>query len=233
MVKAQKKPEIKNKKMQTELELRQYVPKGWEMVPTPHGLTLKASSEEEARAFWKGAKRSLARTAQNIATQILIAWDGCTNPLSVAPHATDIEQGGLPPEDVFGMDYMRLLEKLQAWRSEGKIVIITSNTSNICLHTNDLLTPARATWTAAQFHGYDYLRSWRADMGSYEQLKKLLAREKYVPSFEYELYRPNGDRCSYQTDFFLCRNYCGDEVRIGVSEVGAYSVVREREVAAV
>lgn len=127
-----------------------------------------------------------------------------------------------------GADYRRILEFLLQKKDEGRIVIITSNTTNICLHTNDLLLPARGVLSAAQFTGYNYLRSWRADRSEdpnnpqrlnpqFDQLRDLLARDGHVPGFRYTLYRPDEALCEYSTDYYLCRDYCGDEVRIGVS----------------
>ncbi|MCU0881499.1 MAG: hypothetical protein MUF14_02395, partial [Hyphomonadaceae bacterium] len=135
---------------------------------------------------------------------------------------------------LLGADYLKILEKLMEWRSEGKIVVITSNTTDICLHTNDLLKPSRAYWTANQFTGYNYLRSWRASYEDitrlnpqYDRLKSLLSSDGHVPGYRYDLFRPDGAKCTYQTDFFLCRDYCGDEVRIGVSGLADWSLLEE------
>jgi hypothetical protein len=143
--------------------------------------------------------------------------------------------------DLLGADYIRIHEFLIEQRQSGNIVIITSNITrdasgnpistpnpeagrDICHHTSDLLLPSRAHWSARQFTGYNYRLSWRASFNDYEtlnpqydRLKEILARDGHAPNYEYTLYRPDGALCSYSTSYFLCRDYCGDEVRIGVS----------------
>lgn len=135
----------------------------------------------------------------------------------------------MPSASLVGADYMKILEFLMQARQEGMIVAIVSNTTDICYHTNDLLKPSRAHWSAAQFTGYNYLKSWRADRDGaiaspdfrvnpqYSRLKELLARDGVAPNYSYELFRPDDAKCSYSTSYYLCRDYCGDEVRIGVS----------------
>lgn len=142
--------------------------------------------------------------------------------------------------ELLGADYMRILEFLMEQRQEGNIVIITSNTSNVCYHTNDLLLPSRANWTASQFTGYNYLRSWRATREDdpanpqrlnpqFDTLRDILASDGYAPGYEYTLYRPDDALCSYATDYYLCRDYCGDEVRIGVSRPADWRLLEAAE----
>lgn len=143
--------------------------------------------------------------------------------------------------NLLGADYIRIHEFLVEQKQAGNIVVITSNitrdengnpvsTTNpqagrdICHHTSDMLLPSRAYWSSRQFSGYNYRLSWRAERGDfshmnpqYEQLKEALAKDGYAPNYEYKLYRPDGALCSYNTTYFLCQDYLGDEVRIGVS----------------
>jgi len=142
---------------------------------------------------------------------------------------------------LLGADYIRIHEFLIEQKRSGNIVIITSNLTrdaegklistpnpqagrDICHHTSDLLLPSRAYWSAQQFSGYNYRLSWRADRHDYDRLnpqydrlKETLARDGYIANYEYTLYRPDGALCRYSTTYFLCRDYLGDEVRIGVS----------------
>lgn len=144
--------------------------------------------------------------------------------------------------DLLGADYVRIHEFLIEQKQSGHIVVVTSNITrdelgnpistphpragrDICHHTSDLLLPSRAYWSARQFSGYNYRLSWRAGRDDYEnlnpqyeRLKETLARDGYVPNYEYTLYRPDGALCSYNTTYFLCRDYLGDEVRVGVSK---------------
>jgi len=147
-----------------------------------------------------------------------------------------------PQIDLLGADYIRIHEFLIEQKQSGHIVVVTSNITrdesgnpistpnpragrDICHHTSDLLLPSRAYWSAKQFSGYNYRLSWRAGRDDYdnlnpqyEQLKETLARDGYAPNYEYTLYRPDGALCSYSTTYFLCRDYLGDEVRVGVSK---------------
>ncbi|MBW4579637.1 MAG: hypothetical protein KME42_08705 [Tildeniella nuda ZEHNDER 1965/U140] len=143
--------------------------------------------------------------------------------------------------DLLGADYRRIHHFLIEQRTEGNIVIITSNITrdvhgnpintpnpqagqDICHHTSDLLLPSRAYWSPRQFSGYNYRLSWRKSRDDYdtlnpeyERLKDLLARDGQIPDYEYTLYRTDGALCRYQTSYFLCQDYLGDAVRIGVS----------------
>lgn len=139
-------------------------------------------------------------------------------------------------QNLFGADYVALWEFCLEQYKDGNIVIITDNQSNICLHTNDRLKPERAYWSAKDFDGYDYLKSWRRDRNrtaadginpQYFDLKRLLERDHYVPDYEYELFRPDDALVSYSTSYYLCQNYQGREVRIGVSKPEMYQVLSE------
>ncbi len=132
-------------------------------------------------------------------------------------------------ETLFGADYIRVHEFLLEQRHNGNIVIITSNTTNICYHTNDLLLPERGILYGSAWVGYNYLHSWRDSMEQYNRLRSLLQRDKFVPHYEYELRRPDDALCSYGTNYYLCQNYLGDEVRIGVSRPQDWRIVAEPE----
>lgn len=225
-------------------ELRHYLPCDWSITPRQGAICLTAPSEQSANLFLDMAISELVGSAKRMGSPLEIHWKGCQNPLKISPRlslgtgtqeikglsmSSSTEPGNTALE-VLGADYRRILEKLMIWRDEGKIVIITSNTTNICLHTNDLLKPSRAYYSAAQFSGYNYLRSWRHNRSDsptnpqrlnpqFDELRSRLARDGFVPGYEYTLYRPDDALCSYSTDYYLCRDYCGDEVRIGVSRV--------------
>lgn len=232
-------------------ELRHYLPCGWQVSPSPEGLKLTAPSESSAEQFLDLAISELVGSARRLETHLEISWKGCQSPFRISPRlsiSTDSNEikgqsmTGQPTEpndsvlEILGADYRRILEKLMTWRDEGRIVIITSNTTNLCLHTSDLLKPSRAVYTAAQFTGYNYLRSWRASREEdpnnpqrlnpqFDALRDRLDRDGYAPGYEYTLFRPDDALCSYQTDYYLCRDYCGDEVRIGVSRVEDWALL--------
>lgn len=171
-----------------------------------------------------------------------------SEPCEVKNQAKKLNSEGLQAS-LFGADYMRILEFLMEQRESGNIVIITSNITrdaygqnittdsptagrDMCHHTSDLLLPSRAFWSPLQFTGYNYRLSWRRDRDDYtrlnpkyQKLKDVLARDGIAPNFEYTLYRPDGAKCRYETTYFLCRDYCGDEVRIGVSRPQDWAVL--------
>lgn len=135
---------------------------------------------------------------------------------------------------LFGADYGRLWEFCLEQYHSGRIIIITENHSNICLHTNDRLTKKRASWNPKDFNGYDYLKSWRSERNGtaedgvnpqYWALRDFLDRDHYVPNYKYTLYRPDGALCEYSTDYYLCNDYQGTQVRIGVSDPDAYEIL--------
>lgn len=170
---------------------------------------------------------------------------------SIMPKPSDLNN------KLLGADYVRIHEFLVEERQKGNIVIITSNITrdesgqiistenpaagrDICHHTNDLLLPNRAFWDAKTFTGYNYRLSWRRDFNDYEhlnpqyhRLKEFLAADGYVSDYEYTLYRPGGSFCEYKTDFYLCRDYLGDEVRIGVSRPQDWRLISEPELQSV
>lgn len=190
--------------------------------------------------------------------ETLITYPNCSKPYCIparmAMQNRDMHYTGNISMDtivnLLGADYAKIHEFLMQQRTEGNIVIVTSNitrdakgnpinTSNpkagrdICHHTNDQLLPSRAVWSPHQFTGYNYRLSWRASRNDYkrlnpqyDRLRELLQRDGQVLDYEYELFRPDGAHCSYSTSYFLCRNYLGDEVRIGVSRPFDFRVLK-------
>lgn len=156
-------------------------------------------------------------------------------------------------EKLVGADYIRIHEFLIDQKRQGNIVIITSNITrdnlgnpistenpvvgrDICHHTSDELTPQRAYWTAKDFTGWNYRKSWRRDFNDYEhlnpqyhRLKEALERDGFAENYEYTLYRPDGAFCSYSTSYYLCNGYLNDIVRIGVSKPGDWKLITHPE----
>jgi len=187
--------------------------------------------KEDTQIFYPGCKRPFQIPARMALGAMA---------LSDIPASSNNQPSRDRHHDLLGADYMRILEFLMEQRQEGNIVIVTSNTTNICYHTNDLLLPSRATWTANKFTGYNYLRSWRASRQDnplaperlnpqFDTMRELLNRDGYIRDYEYTLYRPDDALCSYQTDYYLCRDYCGDEVRIGVSRPQDWQLIESAE----
>lgn len=208
---------------------------------------IHAPDEAIARQL-KTSFRWLAVQAQKLGkAETRVYFPGCRKPYQIpvsmaAPGdgESELDARSLSPNspspDLLGADYMRILEFLLDERKQGKIVIITDHLTGICLHTNDLLSPARGLRSPGEWEGYNYMRSWRRDRGTsldpkylelnpdFDQMCRNLERDGYVNGYNYSLYRPHptlgpehDDLCQYSTDFHLCHNYRGRTVRIGVS----------------
>ena len=250
---------------QQSTELYKVIPSGWSVLPAIDGLRLVAPNSNYASDLLRGAKRSLKQAADRMGIDLWICSQDQATPIKRIRASRRSQESYQDDElrkpfmsdrvaDLLGADYVRLHEFLMAARQEGKIVIITSNVTrdadnnpistenpaagrDICHHTNDLLLPSRAYWSAHQFTGYNYRLSWRRDRNDYEHLnpeyhhlKELLARDGQAPGYEYKLFRPDGALCSYKTDYYLCRDYCGDEVRIGVSSPNDWQLLEPAEI---
>ena len=204
-----------------------------EMSLTAHSLWIRTSSFDEAFELVRSQMASLAVSAKKLDKfDARIFYPGCQQPFRVlaAMVSNNSDPMDLPNQSqnlLLGADYARIHEFLLEQRLEGNIVIITSNTTNLCYHTNDLLRPERGVYKPHQWTGYNYLNSWRETLGQLERLQSLLHKEGEVKGYEYQLYRPDNAFCTYSTDYYLCRDYLGDEVRIGVSRPQDWSILRE------
>lgn len=185
-----------------------------------------------------------------------ILWPACRFPYKIP---ATMAMAGIPGDDVqpqqpqkseeilmpgpreinlLGFDYCAMHEFLAAQRKEGKIVIITSNKTGICYHTNDLLRPERGVLQPLQWNGYNYLRSWRRSLHDWEnlnpqleRLQELLARDGQVLDYDYTLYRPDDAHCRYSTSYYLCNDYMGDQVRVGISRPEDWELLTPSETA--
>lgn len=142
--------------------------------------------------------------------------------------------GGRP--ELLNASQLDILQFLAEQDRLGKIVILTwdrrSRNPNRAFYTSDRLTTERGIYTPSQFHDFDYLESWRKADPSLKKFNKLcdnLDQHNFVSKFDYELVRPNGDLCSYQTDYYKLINRHGEEIRAGVSDPLAYSVLKYAE----
>lgn len=116
-----------------------------------------------------------------------------------------------------------ILPSLVSW------VIQSTNGLRLLLNASQLkwreksLKPERAFFTPAQFHNYDYIRSWDIDRigqpsTEYYRLRELLDRDGLVSGYQYKLIRPDGALYSYSTDYYLVNDgWAGEPVRIGIS----------------
>ncbi|HEY9635593.1 MAG TPA: hypothetical protein V6D14_19475 [Coleofasciculaceae cyanobacterium] len=166
----------------------------------------------EAQVFWRGSGERYFSIPSFLALE-----EAMTNSTLNEPYLLDA-------------DYLRTLDFIREKRAEGRIVVITSMLSNVCQHTNDLLSPERGVLQPYQWTGYNYLHAWRDSLDEYNQLIELLNQDAYVPQYQYKLRRPDNRLCTYETDYYLVPNYLGEPVRIGVSKPEAWQLLPEPQV---
>lgn len=130
-------------------------------------------------------------------------------------------------ELLLAMQYMMKQEEA------GRIICIVGQKTDLCKHTNDLLTEERGLRKPELWTGYNYRRSWCTDSDNpetpskdYDDLMKYLARDGKIDNFPYRLYRPDdGAIVEYQTDYRYVGNWLGESVRIGYSWPQDYRVL--------
>ena len=245
--------------MELDLATKIFTDENWKIGFTRDCFIVSAPSHDEAHEIATVESEKLAKWAQNFSREATVVRYPGGKPYRIPAEMamqTDGAHIGMAKNmfsdrnlNLVGADYRRILELLMQQKEEGNIVIITSNVTrdengnpintenptsgrDICHHTNDLLLPSRASWTASQFTGYNYRRSWRRGFDDFERLnpeyhrlREALAKDGCAPNFEYTLYRPDGALCSYSTSYFLCNDYCGDQVRIGISRPQDWSLI--------
>lgn len=209
-------------------------------------LLWRAPSRDVARGLLDYSDRLACHAARFRVSHADVSFPGdggqpYSIPAAMASGGNELSGEAMLPEhlDLLGADYRRILEFLLEQESEGNIVVITSNVTDICLHTNSLLLPSRGLRQPADWAGYGYSRSWRRSLEDfsqtnpeYDHLKTLLARDGEARDYEYTLFRPDVDgnplldaKVRYQTSYFLCQDYLGHPVRIGVSRPQDYEVL--------
>lgn len=130
-----------------------------------------------------------------------------------------------------GRDLAKQQELIAEQESRGRIVCITGMVTNLCKHTNDLLTPDRGIRIAPLWTGYNYLQSWcTAGNGipssEYDRLIEILHRDRSISGYNYRLIRPDdGALVEYQTDYIYIPNWHGEPVRVGFSDPKDFRIV--------
>ncbi|MGB3207439.1 MAG: hypothetical protein WBB28_20835 [Crinalium sp.] len=202
---------------------------------TDTSVRLRVSTFEEAKSTLLDYYEELKKAAINLHRhEAQIFWEGSDEPLRVIASnspkpvfaGTDIDlRQLLEPlgNNLYEANYLQVMAFMMAMRSSGKIVVITSQLTNICLHTNDLLLPSRGIWKPCQWAGYNYLLSWDIDRNGkpseeYYKMRSLLERDRRIADYVYKLRRVDGSLCEYSTSYFDIADYCGEPVRIGVSD---------------
>lgn len=130
-----------------------------------------------------------------------------------------------------GRDLAKQQELIAEQEARGRIVCITGMQTNLCKHTNDLLTPDRGLRIAPLWTGYNYLKSWCTagdgiPSAEYNRLIEILHRDRSISGYNYRLIRPDdGAIVEYQTDYIYIPNWYGEPVRVGFSNPKDFRVV--------
>lgn len=213
--------------------LRQFQQPGWDIYPSHRQNALIAFiplCRCECRKFLKRISSPLAVSAAKFGFPSAVVHHlGEGKPFRIPAAAVGDYMNGLE-QYLQNADYLRVLDFMREKRAEGKIVIITSQIDNICIHTNDLLLPERGVLRPYQWRGYNYLQSWDVERTGqpseeYHQMRALLDQDGFIPGYGYRLRRPDGALCEYQTDYYTVGDYCGEPVRIGVSDPQAWRIL--------
>ena len=130
-----------------------------------------------------------------------------------------------------GRDLAKQQELIAEQEARGLIVVITGMETDLCKHTNDLLTPERGIRIAPLWTGYNYRKSWctagdGVPSAEYDRLIEILHRDRWIDGYNYRLIRPDdGAIVEYQTDYIFIPNWHGEPVRVGFSNPKDFRVV--------
>lgn len=231
-----------------ELEIKEYLPRGWELKPQANGVLIYAPDGELAQEFHVGARKLLERSAKNLQSVIQIAWDGCDRPLKIgrakssASNSTPADTHNTQPQRInsYAPDrvsstasYEEILDFIKGKKAEGLIVTVTGMGSDKCLIVNDLQSLDRGGgWTAQDWIGIDFKTLWRDSfhMGQtnyYGRLIQLVESDRFIPEYLYRIRRPSGALAEYSSTYTLVENFLGRAARIAVSKVGAWRIVED------
>ena len=204
---------------------------GCQISITAESLNIEAPSRFNAYALRRQHADEFAVSARKLKkNRAIISWPGCDRPYSIPICILRDHSAMTGPQPqrgtyLLGANYLRVNDFIKQKREEGKIVVITSMWDDICLHTNDLLRPERATIMPHQWTGFNYRYLWRDSRDDYNRLIDTLVRDLYIPEFQYRLRRPDGALGEYQTDYYYVRDYLNVPVRIGVSNVEDWRIL--------
>lgn len=152
---------------------------GWDCIPDCNTDALVVRTDNRASAIYvfKNFRKVLQSWAVRFGLSLILikygdnSWDfidASTSPSKASilgnkftnnpffPISTGVHMQSSDLTNLYGADYLRILDFLREERLRGNIVVITSNTTNICYHTNDLLLPSRGVLLPYQWTGFDY-----------------------------------------------------------------------------
>ncbi|MBE9178641.1 hypothetical protein IQ268_08720 [Oculatella sp. LEGE 06141] len=215
------------------LELNDYLPSNWQVLPTANGVRLVAPNGMDAQFFYEGAREYLKLSAQTLGS-IELLWDGCAQPIKVegmasakSPSIDSYAPSKISPD----ANHEAVADFIKGKKAEGLIVTITSMVSDKCLLVNDLQVFDRGGgWTGDDWIGLDFKKLWRDSFqigktNYYGQLVQAIERDRGISDFHYHIRRPSGALAEYSSSYHFVENFLEVPVRIAVSKVGDWRVI--------
>lgn len=225
----------------SKLELNQYLPDGWGVMPSSNSIQLIAPDQTEARSFHEGMKGYLVESARDIGKTIQLVWSGCSNPIEINYSQSEESDRVIESSSQISSwgsetirpsaEYEAVLDFVKGQKLDGNIVTITSMVDDKCLMVNDLQALDRGGgWTAQNWIGIDFKKLWIDSFtlgrhNYYGELRDRIVADQRLREFEYEIRRPSGALARYSSNYHYIENFLGGAVRIAVSRPGDWSIV--------
>lgn len=194
-----------------------------------------ASAELDSGLCWKSIRKFLR--GERVRRNTFLKLCGL---LGLAPLAmAGLEQSGLTipaseikevPMDLREADYEQILEFMARQKQLGKIVVFTGHDSNVYHQISKELTAKRfGAANPQQFlKNRNALEGWEktGSLEGYLNMRQYLERDGFIPGYVYRLIRPtDGALVEYSSDFFLVRDFLGQQERICCSDPKNYRII--------
>lgn len=202
--------------------------RGWSLLASEQGLTVKAPSRQEAQTLLEEVRRSLCKTNLSIA----FSWVGADEKMTVNQQSDSFSDK--PKKDWIypNADHLTVLDFIRQAHLDGWCVVIASLLADMqILYANDFLKSDRILLKPHQLMSVNNPYLWRDSMPTHERLSNLLKAESFIPGFEYQHYRTDGSLCKFQHNFYFLENYLGCPARMAISRPGDWELVRVPEAA--
>lgn len=213
---------------------------GWKHSKTLYGYHIEAPTQDEADELLKIAWDSLLVLAKQVRGNLFLGWKNAKRPYHISVKLAAAINSGESfnllesrtdrelPNLAVSAQYEEALDFFQGQCQQSKSVNIIGLVDNICYMQNDRLNPERGVIAPHQWIGQNMAWYWRDTMSDYERLIYLL-KEPVGKVWEYEhrLRRADGSLARFSTSFYRIDSfYPGVSVRIGVSDLDAWEILR-------
>ena len=210
----------------------------WDWFPCNGTLIIDTPSKQEAKIFIKRwCLVTKAFTSNFQCDRALIRYPHCIQPFEILGNYTPMNPTTstiiqpLKNSRLHFVDATRsqVLQFIEEQRANGKLVIVSSQITNRIIDTSVIPAERGIFSLPSQWHGFNNLELWRESMHHFQQLQNALNTDGYIPDFEFELLRVDGSKIRTGKDYYLARNYFGNDiepVRISVGEFANYEVIR-------